>query len=74
MIGIASIISILTVIGGVLIAYFRWKSSSSTSNKRRAKESERQAKQNADAAIDTTDDAARKLLDRAKRKFNNRKS
>ncbi len=74
MLTIGSIISILSVIGGVLIAYFRWRSSGSKQNERRANQSDKQAKKNANAAVDTTDDAARKLLDRAKRKFDNRKS
>ncbi len=65
---ITTIVSLVTVIGGIAIAYFRWRSSNSDLYKQKAKEYADKAKTNANAAISTVADAIKRLRSRADRK------
>jgi len=65
---LVTIIPLLTVIGSVLIAYFRWRSTSSKDYKEKAKAYGKQAKKNANAILSTASDAIKQLRDRANRK------
>jgi len=62
------IIPVITVVGGVLIAYLRWRTSATDIYKKEANENEKAAKLNAIAAVATISDTIKFLRNRAKRK------
>lgn len=65
---LATIASILTVIGGIVIAYLKWRSSQARNSENEAKQNAEQAKSNAGTAVSTVFDTIKQLRSRAKRK------